>query len=105
MSAIDGLRRSIVGRLGACNIDELRVLDQLLVRLELGRDRHGHLDLSQKRDWHKERAEEFADAAVYGACLVLAERDEALRGKQAPVSDRALKDALVAFDLSDGGEG
>jgi len=105
MSAIDGLRRSIVGRLGACNVDELRVLDQLLVRIELGRDQYGHLDLSRKRDWARERSEEMADWAIYDACLILAQRDEAMRGAPAQVSDRTLKDALVAFDLSDEGQG
>lgn len=38
MSAIDGLRRSIVGRLGACSLEELRVLDNQLTHIELERD-------------------------------------------------------------------
>jgi hypothetical protein len=107
MSAnLDGLKRSVIARLGACNLDELRVVDQLLVRLELGRDRYGHLDLAQRRDWARERAEEAADYAVYDACLLLSQRDEAMRAiAAAPVSDRTLKTALVAFDTSDGGEG
>jgi hypothetical protein len=106
VSAMDGLTRSLIARLGACNLDELRVLDQLLVRLELGRDRYGHLDLAQKRDWARERAEEAADYAVYDACLLLAQRDEDMRAMAiAPVTDRTLKQALIAFDVSEGGEG
>jgi hypothetical protein len=106
MSAnLDGLKRSVIARLGACNLDELRVVDQLLVRLELGRDRYGHLDLAQRRDWARERAEEAADYAVYDACLLLSQRDEDMRAMVAPVSDRTLKTALVEFDLSESGEG
>lgn len=55
-------------RLLDCNLDELRVLDVLLGRLELGRSRYGHLDLAKPRDWAREEAEEHADAAVYRAC-------------------------------------
>ena len=84
MSAIDGLTRSLIARLGACNLDELRVIDQLLVRLELGRDRYGHLDLSRARDWEREEAEELLDMQVYRACMVLVDRDRKLRG----ISDR-----------------
>lgn len=71
----DALHRNISSRLLLCNVDELRVLDVLLGRLELGRHRYGHLDLAASRDWDKEEAEEHADAAIYRACNVLSKRD------------------------------
>ena len=66
------LRDEIANRLSFCSLDELRVLDVLLGRLELGRERYGHLDLTKPRDWNREEAEEYADAAIYRACGVLA---------------------------------
>jgi hypothetical protein len=72
----EALQRTIAARLLVCNIDELRVLDVLLGRLELGRDRYGYLDLARSRDWEREEAEEHADAAVYRACKVLADRED-----------------------------
>jgi len=71
----DALARSIAARLLTCNEDELRVLDAILGRLELGRDRYGHLDLSKARDWDAEEAEELLDARIYRACDVLRRRD------------------------------
>lgn len=59
-----------------CSHDELRVLDVILVRLELGRERYGLLDLAVPRDWERERAEELADAAIYEAARVLTDRDK-----------------------------
>lgn len=73
----DALQRTIAARLLLCNVDELRVLDVLLGRLELGRDRYGFLDLEKARDWEREEAEEHADAAVYRACKVLVDREGA----------------------------
>jgi len=72
----DALRRSIGARLLASSWDELRVVDTLLGRLELGRDRYGFLDLAKSRDWEREEAEEHLDAAVYRACRKLVEHDE-----------------------------
>jgi hypothetical protein len=48
--------------------DEIAVLDGFLLRLELGQQRYGALDLSKsKRDWDREADEEIADWAVYRA--------------------------------------
>jgi hypothetical protein len=75
----DALRRTMGPRLELCNLDELRVLDVELGRLEKGRHDYGHLDLSKARDWDKEEAEELLDARIYRACAVLAERDRSAR--------------------------
>ncbi|HEY5145368.1 MAG TPA: hypothetical protein VII82_01310 [Polyangiaceae bacterium] len=48
--------------------DERRVLLALARRLLAGQTAYGRLDLaSDGRHWRKERAEELADALVYGA--------------------------------------
>lgn len=47
--------------------DELRVIDRLIARVELGADRYGPLDLSKPRDWDRELAEEAEDIVVYRA--------------------------------------
>jgi hypothetical protein len=74
----DALARVVSSRLHACSHDELRVLDVVLTRLERGRDHYGPLDLSQKRDWARESAEELVDENFYRACKLLSERDEQL---------------------------
>lgn len=74
------LRRHMCRRFELCNLDELRVMDLQLVRLELGRHQYGHLDLSRCRDWAKEEAEEHVDAAFYRACAILVARDEFAAG-------------------------
>lgn len=70
------LCRDMYRRLALCNLDELRVIDLQLTRLELGRQRYGHLDLSRSRDWAKEESEEHVDAAFYRACAILIEREK-----------------------------
>jgi hypothetical protein len=72
-----GLLASLAGRLPAASHDELRVIDRVLGRLELGRDRYGLLDLAKPRDWRRERFEERLDALVYDACEELAIEDQA----------------------------
>jgi hypothetical protein len=78
-SALDvrgaALRRDIARRLCLCNLDENRVLDRVLQRLEVGRERYGHLDLSAPRNWRKERFEERLDALVYDVAEELAAED------------------------------
>jgi hypothetical protein len=55
----------VVGELGS---DELRVLLVLARRLLAGQRHYGPLDVAHDgRSWHRERAEELADALVYGA--------------------------------------
>lgn len=74
----DALVRSLCARL--CDerrsLDELRVIDVVLSRLELGADLYGQLDLSKPRDWAREAAEEVADERFYRACQTLWLRDE-----------------------------
>ena len=70
------LERKLKKRLELCSYDELRVVDVILARLELGRQRYGALDLSQPRDWAKERAEELLDAHVYAACELISKQDK-----------------------------
>ena len=65
------------------SFDELRVLAVLARRLEVGRNRYGYLDLSSdKRDFKRERAEEYVDAAIYDACDVLEQHDRAAKGSR-----------------------
>lgn len=73
----DALARTIAARLRLCSEDELRVVDVVLGRLELGRDRYGQLDLARPRDWERELAEELLDAHIYRACALLVERENA----------------------------
>lgn len=86
----EALCRDIARRLRLGNLDEARVIDALLVRLEIGRERYGHLDLRKARDWDREEAEELLDMRIYQACRTLVERDAAMSRE---------------FDLSDAGEG
>lgn len=59
------LARDIARRLQLASLDEVRVLDRLLVRIELGRERYGRLDLAKPRDWRRELGDELLDAVVY----------------------------------------
>jgi hypothetical protein len=53
--------------------DERRVLLVLARRLLAGQHAYGRLDVANdRRDWRKERAEELADALVYGAIAEVA---------------------------------
>jgi hypothetical protein len=67
----------LVRRLASASNDELRVIDRVLARLELGRERYGLLDLARPRDWRRERAEERLDALVYDVCEELVLEDGA----------------------------
>lgn len=72
----DALERSLCTRLVQCSYDELRVLNGILRRLELGRARYGFLDLRKdRRDFRRERNEEIADWVVYDACAEISDRD------------------------------
>ncbi len=83
----DALARTFSVRLLLCNEDELRVLDVILGRLELGRDRYGHLDLAKSRDWDAEEAEELLDARIYRACDVIQKRDARLERLRCEAAD------------------
>jgi hypothetical protein len=64
----------ILEHLGECSDDELRVMNAVLARLEIGRQRYGRLDLaSDVRDWERELGEELLDASIYAAISRLAE--------------------------------
>lgn len=61
---------AIVAELGA---DEVKVLTVLARRLLAGQRHYGRLDCrADGRDWRRERAEELADALVYGAIAEVA---------------------------------
>ena len=66
--------RALAVTLATLGDDELRVLAFLAQRLAAGQRQYGRLAIvSDARDWRKERAEEFADAAVYHALVSLAQ--------------------------------
>lgn len=73
--AHQALIRELGRRLPLASPDEVRVLDRVLQRLELGRDRYGALDLSRPREWRRELREELLDALVYDVCEELAAED------------------------------
>jgi hypothetical protein len=87
MTHVDAKRASIASRLHLCNEDELDVLDVLLARVELGRDRYGALDLTKARDWERDEAEELLDMRVYQSIqvvLVRRARVAAIEGQPLP---------------------
>jgi hypothetical protein len=86
----DALERDIGRRMALCGFDELRVLDVLLGRLELGRHRYGELDLSKTRDYEREEAEELLDMRVYQACQVIVERDRRTAEIEALLEEQAV---------------
>lgn len=72
--------RDIARRLQFASLDEVRVVDRLLTRLERRRDRHGPLDLAQWRFDHTEFAlSEIAEE------LVIEDRDRAALHESARV--------------------
>ena len=73
-----GMLADLGRRLAMRNLDELRVLDAVLMRLELGAERYGPLDLTKPRDWRRERGEELLDAMIYDVAGELAARDRAI---------------------------
>lgn len=69
------IRRDLRRRIELGSLDELRVVDRVLGRLELGRDRYGELDLTRPREWRRELREELLDALVYDVAEELAAED------------------------------
>lgn len=60
------LARDLARRLMLASHDELRVVDRIFMRLELGRERYGQLAIgADDRDWRRERSDELLDAVVY----------------------------------------
>ncbi len=75
-------------RLAHDGIDEVQVIDGFVMRLELGFNNYGPLDLRRDgRDMQAEADEEIADWAVYRACKRTSARIA----------------VMDAFDLSDAG--
>jgi len=72
------LARDLARRIPLASHDELRIVDAVFARLELGRERYGQLVLAgDHRDWIKERREELLDAIVYELAGELAAHDHA----------------------------
>lgn len=65
----------------------VRVLDRLAMRLELGHDRYGKLDLTGGRDWRRELGEELLDAVVYDTADQLRADDLAHANLQAAAAE------------------
>jgi hypothetical protein len=67
---VDAELLDVVDELGP---DERRVLLALARRLLAGQKPYGRLDVAtDQRDWREERAEELADALIYGAIAEVA---------------------------------
>jgi hypothetical protein len=75
--------RGLELRLSLAGLDELRVIDRVLQRLELGRERHGELDVSKPISSRRERFEERLDALVYDIAEELALEDAEVARKRA----------------------
>jgi len=70
-----GLASDLSRRLQLASRDELRVIDRLFARLELGRDRYGKLDITRPREWRRELGEELLDAVIYDTIETIAAED------------------------------
>lgn len=81
MSAV--LLQDLTRRLTRASRDELRVIDRLLGRLELGRDRYGVLTLPAPRDWRRDFGEELLDAIIYDTIETLQAETVARENTQA----------------------
>ena len=82
-----GLIADITRRLALASHDELRVLDRLLVRLELGRERYGALDLRRPRACRRELGEELLDAVIYDTIDQVVADDRAHAALRAAAAD------------------
>jgi len=83
--ARNAFARDMVLRLGRASHDELRVLERVLRRLELGRERYGALNLSKPRDWRIELADELLDAVVYDTMDTIRAEDQKHAEEQAAI--------------------
>jgi hypothetical protein len=99
-SRVNALARCVAGRLALCSEDELRVIDDLLGRLEKGRDAYGPLDLAtDDRDWAREEFEEQLDAALYRSFARIRRRDEQLERLRCEAADEIAATDPIAFGL------
>lgn len=85
------MRRDMARRLCMFGFDELRVVDSVMVRLELGRERYGNLDVSKPREWRRELREELLDALIYDLAEELARKD----AERAQLHEDARKEIAV----------
>lgn len=74
-------------QLADLGLDELRVIDAFVTRLEHGLIEHGRLDLSKSRDWQREYDEELVDAAVYRSCKRVSDRDRQIAAIEAGLGE------------------
>lgn len=85
------LRRELAELQELASYDELRVLRVIVRRLHAGRQVYGYLDLARdRRDWKRERAEEYVDLAIYDAC------DELDRAAKRPTRRRGQRQTRTA---------
>ena len=78
------LIRGLARRMLLGSFDEIRVMEKLWSRLEMGRGPYGPLDLSKDlRDWRAERMAETLDRCLYDVFEELALEDRARAGLQA----------------------
>lgn len=81
------LARDISRRLQLASLDELRVLDRIFERIELGRHRYGPLDIAAPRDWRRELGEELLDAVIYDTIETVRAGDVAHAALQAAAAE------------------
>lgn len=97
----DALARHLAARLcdDRRSLDELRVIDVVLSRLEIGADLYGPLDLSKPRDYGREAAEEIVDERFYRACQTLRLRDEHTERLRCELADELARAHPVEYGL------
>jgi len=78
----DLLQQDLVRRLALASFDERRVVERILARLELGRQRYGELDISKPREWRRELSEELLDAVIYDTIEAIRAEDAARAEEQ-----------------------
>ena len=100
-TAVDAIRLldSLKQRLLSCSVDEIRVVDVFLKRLEMGRKEYGPLDLSKPRDWRLEKAQERFDGEFYEACDVLVKEDERRQRAECEAADKFARENPTEFGL------
>jgi hypothetical protein len=101
-SRVEALARTIAVRLRLCSEDELLVLDDLLIRLEKGRDAYGPLDLANDdRDWDHEEYEEQLDAGLYRSFGRVKRRKAKAERLRCEAADELVQTNPVEFGLQE----
>lgn len=66
------LRERITSLLSGLGLGELAVIEQIVARIRIGRERYGELRVeTDRRDFQREAAEEALDCAVYLSTMLL----------------------------------